>query len=569
MQMQWKILQPDPESVKEIGKHLNCSAITATVLANRCINTPEQAEAFIQPALSTLPEPMKLSGMQTAVERICRALEKKENILVFGDYDADGVTATAVLTRFLTSAGANVQPHIPHRIEEGYGLKPQHINQLAVPSKIGLIITVDCGSTSHDAVAAAHRFGIDVIITDHHEIETVPDALAVINPKMGGQPQEFACLAGVGVAFYLTIGLRAALREKGWWIQRKEPNLMALCDLVAIGTIADMVPLTGINRVLAKAGLRQMNTSANPGIEALCQISNVGPGLVTSEAIAYRLAPRINAAGRISHALAAFNLLNTASAREAQKLADTLNQLNQRRQAVEGEIFNQITRQMDGRKDLLTRNTLLLADHRWHQGVLGIVASKLTDRFNRPVVLVSTKDGIGKGSGRSVQGVDLFAALSQCADLLDAFGGHRLAAGLTIAPENIRKLQARFEKAVTDMVSRDAAQPPLVVDSEIKLNQINARLMSELENLEPFGTDNPPPLFAATDVQVDSATIIGKRHRRMTLHQEAGNSMPIEAIQFNLTPETPRAENFERIAFRLQWNHYKGNKRIQMVVEEF
>jgi len=428
---------------------------------------------------------------------------------------------------------------------------------------------VDCGSSSHDAIEAAHRFGIDVIITDHHEIGAPPDALAVINPKMQGQPREFACLAGVGVAFYLVIGLRAALRENGWWASRNEPNLMALCDLVAIGTIADLVPLTGVNRVLVKAGLKQMNISAHPGIDALCQISNIGPGLVSSDAVAYRLAPRINAAGRISHAQAALSLLNTTEPREAQRLADTLNQLNQRRQDVEREIFNQITRQVDGRQDLLTRSTLLLADPRWHQGVLGIVASRLTNRFHRPVVLVSTKDGIGKGSGRSVEGIDLFAALSQCADLLDAFGGHRLAAGLTVAPENIRKLQAKFEKAVTNLESRDSARPPLVVDSEIQFNQINARLMNELENLEPFGTDNPPPLFAATDVQVASATIIGHRHRRMTLRQNIENRKPIEAIQFNLAPETPRVENFERLAFRLQWNHYKGDKRIQLVVEDF
>ena len=569
MQMQWKILQPDPAIVEAIGKHLNCSAITATILANRDISTPAQAEAFLHPALDTLPEPMALSGMQAAVERICKALEQKEKILVFGDYDADGVTATAVLARFLTDAGANVQAHIPHRIEEGYGLKPAHINQLAAPSKVGLIITVDCGSSSHAAVEAAHRFGIDTIITDHHEIETAPGALAVINPKMPGQHSDFQCLAGVGVAFYLVIGLRAALRANGWWNRRNEPNLIALCDMVAIGTIADMVPLTGVNRILAKAGLKQMNASTNPGIEALCAISKIDPGLISSEAIAFRLAPRINAAGRISHALAALNLLNATSSLQARKLAETLNQLNLRRQALESEIFNQITRQIDGRKDLLARNTLLLADHRWHPGVLGIVASRLTECYRRPVVLISTTDGIGKGSGRSVEGVDLFSALSQCADLLVAFGGHRMAAGLTVVPENIRKLQAEFETAVTHLAVRGDDQPPLVVDREIQFNQINARLMDELEKLEPFGTDNPPPLFAATDVQVISAAIVGQRHRRMTLRQNAGDGMPIEAIQFNLTPDTPRVESFERLAFRLQWNRYRGDKCIQIVVEGF
>lgn len=569
MQMQWKILQPDPHSVKDISQHLNCSPITASILANRCISTPAEAEAFIQPALNSLPEPMELSGMQSAVERIGTAILQHEKVLVFGDYDADGVTATAVLAAFLESAGADVQAHIPHRIEEGYGLQLKHINQLAVPSNVALIITVDNGSGSHDAVAAAHRFGIDVIITDHHEIGTVPDAVAVINPKRPNQPDALRGLAGVGVAFYLAIALRSDLRKRGWWKNRPEPNLMALCDLVAIGTIADLVPMTGVNRILTKAGLKQMNTAPNPGIQALCTCSNIGRGLISSEAVAFRLAPRINAAGRISHAMAAFNLLTASSAQTADRLATTLNQLNQRRQAVESDIYDQITAQIERRSDLLARNTLLLGDPRWHQGVLGIVASRLASRYHRPVMLVSTKEGLGKGSGRSVEGVDLFAAVSHCADLLVGFGGHRMAAGLTVVPDNIRKLQARFEAAVTNQLARGIEQPCLVIDSEIHFGQITARLMNELETLEPFGTDNPPPLFAASDVQVSSAAIVGKHHRRMTLRQPAGNGRPIEAIQFNLSPETPRMDSFERLAFRLQWNHYRGDKRIQMVVEGF
>jgi single-stranded-DNA-specific exonuclease len=568
MQMQWEILQPDPQRVKAIARHLKCSSITATVLANRDIRTPEQARAFLYPALDSLPDPMQLGGMDIAVDRICRAVEAGEKIMVFGDYDADGVTAATVLTRFLAAAGADIQPHIPHRIHEGYGLQVSHISQLAVPSGANLVITVDCGSSSHEAVSAARRRGIDVVITDHHEIPTPPEALAVINPKAAGQPEAFNCLAGVGVAFYLTIGLRTELRRRGWWARRKEPNLIELCDLVAIGTIADLVPLTGINRVLTKAGLGQFCRSDNPGVTALCRAAGVDPCRISSETVAYRLAPRINAAGRISHASTAFNLLNASEPGEAGELAETLDQLNQRRQAFERDIFDRIVRQIDGRQDLLARNALLLADNRWHPGVLGIVASKLVDRYNRPVILISTQNGIGKGSGRSIEGIDLFAAISTCSDLLDAFGGHRLAAGLTVSPDRIRALQSRFEASVGSLMNRATGKKPLAVDSEIRFSQIDGRLMQELETLEPFGTDNPPPVFAAADVRVTSAAIVGQRHRKMTLRQDGGGD-PIEAIHFNLSPDTPRAENFERLAFRLQWNHYRGDKHIQMVVEDF
>lgn len=569
MQMQWKILQPDPAKVQAIQKHLNCHPITATVLANRNITTPRQADHFIQPTLDILPSPMELHGMAAASERIYTALKRKERILVFGDYDADGVTATALLFHFLRNAGGDVTVHIPHRIEEGYGLQAKHINQLAVPWNIGLIITVDCGSNNHDAVIAAQRFGIDVIISDHHNFDSLPSALAVINPKLSNQPETLIGLAGVGAAFYLTIGLRMVLRENGWWNHHKEPKLIDLCDLVAIGTIADMVPLTGANRVLTKTGLRQINTSARPGIEALCQICNIQTERLSSEDIAFRLAPRINAAGRISHARTAFALLNTRRPDNAQKIAESLNQMNQRRQDIERQIFESISKRIESRDDLLQRNALLFADEHWHPGVLGIVAAKLATRYHRPVVLLAIQDGVGKGSGRSVPELDLFSALSQCAYLLDQFGGHRLAAGLSVRTENIRKLQAAFEEAVARLTTCTNNGPILEIDSEIEFSQIRPNLLNELTRLEPFGSDNPPPVFAARDVGVVSAAMVGRHHRRMSLRQSSNDSDTVDAIHFNLTPDTPRADSFERLAFRLKWNRYRGKKSIQIVIEDF
>jgi single-stranded-DNA-specific exonuclease len=568
MPLKWKILQPDPTLVQKIREHLKCHAITAKLLANRNICTLSQASEYFQSRLDLLPSPMQLTGMAAATQRIHTALERQEKILVFGDYDADGVTATALLVDFLAGAGAMVCAHIPHRIEEGYGLQPKHINQIAAPRSIGLIITVDCGSSSHEAIDAARRFGIDVIVTDHHNIDSPPAALAVINPKLPGEPCDLAGLAGVGVAFYLTIGLRMVLRERGWWQTHNEPNLMVLSDLVALGTIADMVPLTGVNRILVKTGIRQINALTRPGIEALRTVCNIRQEMISSEDVAFRIAPRINAAGRVAHAGVALDLLNASTLNAAHGLAETLNHFNHRRQTIEQQIFDQIVRRLEGHSDLLDRKTMLLADESWHQGVLGIVASKLTARYHRPVVLIAVKDGVGKGSGRSIPGLDLFATLAQCSHLLEKFGGHRLAAGLTIRIENIRKLQAAFEEAAMQLAPGDDSTARLKIDSEIEFSQITPQLMEELEGLEPFGTDNPPPVFVANNIQVISAVIVGACHRRMSLCQASDNSAPIDAIHFNMPPNAPRADSFERLAFRMQWNRYRGEKRIQLIVED-
>jgi single-stranded-DNA-specific exonuclease len=566
MQMQYNISQSDPDLVRSIQQRLDCHPILATVLANRNIGSARHAEDFLQPALQSLPNPMELSGMLEATSRIYQALQKNQRILVFGDYDADGVTAAAVLYTFLKWAGANVRIHLPHRTMEGYGLQPKHITQLAIPQKIDLIVTVDCGSSSHDAAEAAKRFGIDVIITDHHNIATKPEALAVINPKLPQEPKELVHLAGVGVAFYLAIGLRMVLRENGWWKERTEPKLSALCDLVAIGTVADVVPLVGVNRILAKTGLQQINTCPRPGVEALKIVSSIGSRSINSEDISFRLSPRINAAGRMDRAQTAFELLTARNLKTAQERAGMLDQLNKRRQAIERQIHDQIIRQLDGRPDLLERKTLLLADNTWHEGVLGIVAARLAADLHRPVVLVSTRNGIGKGSGRSIPGIDLYQALDNCRALLDKFGGHRMAAGLTVQSDNIRKLQAAFEQAV-EQLNPDEMVESILVDAELRFDQINPRLVTDLEWLEPFGEANPAPIFLSKNVQVASAVIIGGRHRKMTLQQYGVDSAPIDAIQFNFRPDAPRADSFEQLIFRLQWNRHNGKRHIQIVVE--
>lgn len=571
MQTQWTLLNPDGDLVQAIQQQLKCHPITAAVLANRDIPSARDATAFLRPDLGDLPAPSLLAGVADAVARICDAVRRKEKILVLGDYDADGVTATAVLYHFLQAAGADVICHLPHRIQEGYGLQPMHIMQLAVPRRVGLIVTVDCGSSSADAIAAAKRFHIDVVVTDHHNTDgDLPDACAFINPKRDAHPGPLNDLAGVGVAFYLAIALRTALRDQGWWSQRPEPNLKAYCDLVAIGTVADMVSLKGVNRLLTRIGLEQINTDPRPGIQALIIAAGIRQQQITADDIAFRLAPRINAAGRIAHAHIAFDLLNATNTDTAQPLARDLDALNQRRQQMENKILEEITGRLESRPATTAdKKTLLVAGNDWHEGVLGIVAAKLVNRYFRPVVVLSARDGLAKGSGRSIPQVDIHSALACCGHLLDRFGGHRLAAGLSVKTENIGALQKAFETAVAEQQPTTLHIPELRIDSLIELDQICPQLLDELENLAPFGTDNPSPLFMARDVRVTTAGIVGQRHRRMVLCQPNQCTPPIGAMHFNITPDTPRAQSFERLAFRLQWNRYRGNKEIQMIVEAF
>jgi single-stranded-DNA-specific exonuclease len=570
MQTQWKILQPDRGLVREIQQGIQCHPVTAAILANRRIGSVRQAADFMQPSLETLPAPSGLKGLEKALSRIIRALRNKEKIMVFGDYDADGITATAVMVNFLKAAGGEVFYHLPHRVDEGYSLSPMHIMQLAVPQRAGLIITVDCGTGSFEAVTAARRFGIDVIITDHHNVDdAVPEAHAVINPKIADQPTELFDLAGVGVAFYLVIALRTALRVQGWWENRPEPNLKSYCDLVAIGTVADMVSLKGVNRILVRAGLHQINRDPRPGIKALCSAAGIRHSPINAEDISFRLGPRINAAGRMAHPRIAFDLLNTTRMETARVLAEDLNVLNCRRQETENEIYGPIVANLESRRDWSDRSTLLVAGCQWHEGILGIVAAKLAARYHRPVLVISTRDAVAKGSGRSVPQVDLHAALTQCEHLLEKYGGHRMAAGLTIQSHNIGKLQNEFESVVTRMLENQSIGPRIEIDSEIELGQISEQLMDELENLSPFGTDNPQPLFMARQVNVTTAVTVGRGHRRMVLCQPNSCTPPISAIQFNIEPDGARVNWFEHLAFRLQWNRYRGDKEIQMVIEAY
>lgn len=566
MGKQWHIRRPDIEKVKAIQRQLKCSFITATILCNRRIESHQAASDFISPSFHHLQPPFVMQDMDRAVERIEYAISKHENILVFGDYDVDGVTAAAALYTFLQRTGARVAFHIPHRIDEGYGLSPGHIHQIAIPNKIQLIITVDNGSSSHAAVKAAEAAGIDVIITDHHTTSGIlPPAFAVVNPKRDDCRSNLEHLSGVGVVFCLLICLRKRLREKGFWRNKKEPNLKAWCDLVALGTIADMVPLVADNRILTRAGIDLINTYPRPGIKALIDALNIGKASINAEDIAFRLAPRLNAAGRMAHAQTAMALLLTPSLSTAREVCEKLNQLNALRKETENILIADIEAMLDDER--LRQNTIVVCGENWHAGVLGIVASRITNRFCKPAIVFSEKNGIAKGSARSIPGLDVYAAIAACKEELIQFGGHSAAAGITLATDRLQPFKERFEASVSAMTQASHFVEKITIDCEIFFKDIDPDLLTELDALQPFGQENPAPLFMAKNIEILSAAPMGQNHRRLLLRQKGNTAKRIPAIQFNVDPDETQPELLNQMAFRLQWNHWNGSRKIQLVVE--
>jgi len=570
MKKQWQILRPDIHTVDKLCMILKCHPAIASILVNRNIVSEEDASNFLNPSLNRLNPPFSIKDMDAAVNRILTAIKQNEKILIFGDYDVDGITATTILLEFIRSAGADVSYYIPHRTNEGYGLQNNHISDYALPKKINLIITTDCGSGSHDAVKAAKSAGIDVIITDHHIIsDTIPPAVAVVNPKRHDCPSGFDDLAGVGVAFYLLICLRKKLRDIHFWQNRPEPNLKSVCDLVALGTLADMVPLVAENRILSRTGLDIITSSNRPGLNALIEASGINKNNVDTDDMVFGLAPRLNSAGRIDHASIAVELLTTKNIEIAEQIAQSLNHMNQRRRSIENRMLAQIKGQLKKNPHLLQKNTLVLAHQDWHLGVLGIVAARIMQKYFRPVVLITTSAGIGKGSARSIPGVDLYKGLLACADDLENFGGHSMAAGIKIKTEKIARFQTNFENAIGNMTKPDDFIPKISIDYELDFDDIADALIDEIESLKPFGSGNNEPLFMSRNVRVASSKIVGKNHRRMLLKQASGSAgKTFNAIHFNIDPSIPLKEHFDQIAFRLRWNRWNEKKSAQLIIEE-
>ena len=563
-----RLRAPDPKRVKALQAALSCHPVTASLLVNRGIVSAEAAERFLSPSLGHLRPPFAIRDLKTAAHRICRAIINKENLLIVGDYDVDGVTATTLLYEFLYRLNVPVSYHIPHRLKEGYGLKPRHVQEIAMANRIDVLITVDCGSASHEAVAMAQAAGIDVIVTDHHELPAkLPPALAVVNPKRQDCTADFQDLAGVGVAFCLLAAVRKQLRQLGHWRHCTEPNLKQCCDLVAIGTVADMVPLTRENRILTKTGLAVLQSTPRCGLDALMKRTGIDKHHIDSTDLAFKVAPRINAAGRIHHAGIAARLLMTADAKEAMAAADRLNELNALRQQEEKRIFDDIVTLLKKNPSLTASKCLVLAGADWHEGILGIIASRISQRYGKPAILISLDNEIGKGSGRSVRGFNLYEAISACRDLVLQFGGHAMAAGLQIEKGNIDLFRKCLVKTCIDMTGPDPFRPEIHIDCELDLDAATPALADEIEQFKPFGTANPEPLFLARNVRILSSSMVGGFHRKMVLASVAGhNKLP--AIQFNAGPPVANQTSFSQLVYRLQWNRWNGNKSLQLIIED-
>lgn len=583
MDKKWFINRTNPEFVDYISKNASISPLLARVLINRGIKTPEDIHSFLNPDLSGLSDPFELPDMRKAVDRVRAALQRSERVLVHGDYDADGLTATAIMYHALKTIGLEVHYFIPNRMLQGYGFNPYSVE---AAEKIGarLIITVDCGISSTEAVACANKAGIDVIITDHHEPSLrqgsgvgvplerlllgeaessrdflLPEAAAVINPKLMQNSSPMINLSGAGVA--LKFGQALSLEGLNFGPE----EAMSLVDLAALGTIADVVPLTGENRLIIKEGLRYIHKAARPGINSLKEVAGLNGKEIKAGLLAYTLVPRINAAGRIGDANEVVAMFLSESESEAYAVADKLDKANTERQKIEEEVYQEALAQL---KEKGHDAAIVLYKEGWHMGVVGIVASRLAEAFCRPAFIFAVEDGIAKGSSRSIPQFNIHESLSECSSLLISFGGHKQAAGVKLSVSDMDTFTEKINGIVRNSLKGDAFVQTVEVDSEISLSEVNPVLVKELSMLEPFGHGNPEPLFGAKGLSVLNPKIVGRNHLKLRLKQ---NGQAIDAIGFSM------GKYFERLApgsyvdaaFTPTINEWNGGKYLQLNVKAF
>jgi len=548
-----------PRGLNRDGFHVlmqeGLGPLCAAVLSARGISSPSQAASLLDDGRGYFHDPFLLLDMEKAVDRILRALRSRERIAVYGDYDVDGITSTALLTCVLRSMGGEVYPYIPDRIEEGYGLNVPAIERMA-EAGISLIVTVDCGVTAVDEVAFARGLGVDVVITDHHQCkEHIPDAVAVVDPRRPGCPYPFKELAGVGVALKLAVALAPA--------DLRQSVLEEYLDLAAVGTVADVMSLTDENRTLVRRGLRRLSHTHRPGLTALLRETGTDGRPITTVTVGYTLAPRINAAGRMEQAEVALNLLLTDSPARGAQLAAALCELNRERQAIELEIYEQCLALLEEHPSL-TAPSIVLAGEGWHQGVVGIVASRLSERYSCPTFMICLDNGRGKGSCRSFGGFNLFAALEKCSDLLEGFGGHELAAGFTILEKNVPAFKARMDELVSLHAGGAPMETVLSVDVELDDPELlTLANVEELSRLEPFGTGNPKPIFSLTATVVSCSDVGGGRHMKLRLR--SGRKL-LDAIFFSVNSVTAGVAPGDRVdvAFTPQINEFRSNRTVQL-----
>ena len=556
MKKKWQIYEEEQEKINKISIQYHINKLLASILVNRNIEE-DKIEAFLNPTRKSFHDPFLMPDMKKAVDRILKAMQNKEKIIIYGDYDVDGITSITVLKSFLEDRGVHVDSYIPNRLEEGYGLNKPAIEKIA-ENKYQLMITVDCGISGIEEIEYANSLGIETIVTDHHEVgDSLPNAIAIVDAKR--KDNEYPCrdLAGVGVVFKLiqAIGIKLGLEEKEY---------LKYLVIVCIGTISDIVPLVDENRAIAKLGLLLVRQTKNLGLQSLLMSS--GYKNIDSTTISFGVAPRINACGRMGHADEALNLFLSKDIYEVNELTKKLNEYNKIRQETEKNIYEDAVNQIEQNK-LNEKNAIIVSGENWHHGVIGIVSSKITDLYFKPSILLCNEGEFSKGSGRSIPGFDLHQALMQCQDTIDRFGGHAMAIGITIKTDKFQEFAEEFENVAKE-AKIDEIIPIINIDAKIELNEINKEMVESLKLLEPYGEGNKMPIFAFRNLKIDSIRALSEgKHIKLTLKD---NNNIINAIGFNLgkIAEDYRIGDKIDVVGTLEINSFNGVDSLQINIKD-
>lgn len=556
MNKKWEFYEKNEEKVEEIQKKFKLSRLLATIIANKELKNNDEIEVFLKPTRKDFHDPYLMPDMEIAVNRIIKAINNQEKVIIYGDYDVDGITSITVLKKFLADRGLEVDSYIPNRLDEGYGLNKNAIDYI-VSKGYDLMITVDCGISGNEEIDYANTLGLETIVTDHHEpTETLPKALAIVDAKRKDNKYPFNQLAGVGVVFKLIQAISQVYKLE-------EKEYLKYLDIVCVGTISDIVPLVDENRVITKLGLKLVEVTKNVGLKSL--LATIGYKKVDSSAISFGVAPRINACGRMGHEQDALQLFLTDNVVEAVKISQKLNEYNKQRQDIEKKIFEEVlTKIENGEKD---KPCIVLAEKNWHHGVIGIVSSKVTEMYYKPSILICLENGEGKGSGRSIQGFDLHEALTKCSNHVDRFGGHSMAIGISVSEDNFEAFKSEFEDYVSNTNINELI-PVIKVDEEVFAKDININAVNELNALEPFGEANKMPIFMYRNLRINSIRALSDgKHLKLTLKDE---NMIIDAIGFNmgnLVDEFLIGDKIDVLG-NLEVNRFNGRENVQINLKD-
>lgn len=561
--MRWIIPTVNPDSISRLARGQKVTPLLARLLVLRGVEQAEAVESFLHPSLAGLHDAFLMSGMKEAVERLGQAIEQREKILIYGDYDVDGTMAVVVLLTALRALGANVETYVPHRLTDGYGMRVPVVEKAAAEG-VRVVLSVDTGIREHEVIARARQLGIDAIVTDHHQPDSnLPPALAVLNPKRSDCAYPDKNLAGVGVAFKLAQALLAKLPSG-----LPGKTIQSYLKIVAIGTIADVVPLVGENRIIARYGLEGLAQPSHAGLQALLEVAGLSGGPTSAGDVAFRLAPRLNAAGRMENAREVIELFTSAHAARARQIAERLNYLNEQRQRTEEQILDEIAKIMQREPERAGRYSLAFSGEGWHRGVIGIVAQRIAEKYHRPTLVIAVEQGVGHGSGRSIPRFNLLKALSRSSDLFERFGGHSQAAGFTIPAERIGELERRLETFTRAVLTPQDLEPMLRVDAEIGLEDIDDAFYNDLQRLEPFGLGNPGPVFVARNLLIaDPPRLLKEKHLKLRV---AGGGRAFDALMWRAVGKCPPLERGQKVdaAFTVEQNVFEDRTTLQMILKD-